>query len=70
MIKVFIGNMFESHAKTLVNTVNTVGVMGKEIAREFSKRYPTMFEDYKQRCSMGKVNPGEPYHYLAPDPRD
>jgi O-acetyl-ADP-ribose deacetylase (regulator of RNase III) len=63
MIKVLVGNMFESHAKSLVNTVNTVGVMGKGIAREFSKRYPTMFEDYKQLCSMGKVNPGEPYHY-------
>ena len=29
MIKVLIGNLFESQVQTLVNTVNCVGVMGK-----------------------------------------
>lgn len=32
-----IGDIFESKAKTLVNTVNCVGVMGKGIALEFKK---------------------------------
>jgi O-acetyl-ADP-ribose deacetylase (regulator of RNase III) len=31
-------NIFESNAKVLVNTVNTVGVMGKGLALEFKNR--------------------------------
>ena len=41
-----IGNIFESHAQTLVNTVNCVGVMGKGIALDFKNRYPEMFKEY------------------------
>jgi len=63
MIKVLIGDMFESPAKTLVNTVNCVGIMGKGVAKEFKKRFPGMFADYEQQCSMGKVEPGVPSYY-------
>ncbi len=63
MIKVLIGNIFESQAQTLVNTVNCVGVMGKGIAQEFKKRYPEMYRDYKNRCDIGVVQLGEPYYY-------
>lgn len=62
-MKIRIGNIFESHAQTLVNTVNCVGVMGKGIALEFKKRYPEMFNDYKIRCEEGKLKPGIPYLY-------
>ena len=41
-----IGNMFESKAATLVNTINCVGVMGKGIALEFKNRYPVMYKEY------------------------
>lgn len=58
-----IGNIFESKAQTLVNTINCVGVMGKGIALEFKKRYPQMFEDYVILCSQGEVVPGQPYYY-------
>ena len=58
-----IGNIFESPAKTLVNTVNCVGVMGKGIAQEFKKRYPAMFEEYAQMCEAKAVRPGVPYLY-------
>ena len=61
MIKVLIGNLFESKAKTLVNTVNCVGVMGKGIALEFKKRFPEMMKEYKSRCDMKTVEPGVPY---------
>ncbi|MBE6754719.1 MAG: hypothetical protein E7559_10305, partial [Ruminococcaceae bacterium] len=37
------GDIFESKAKTIVNAVNCVGVMGKGIALEFKRRYPEMF---------------------------
>jgi O-acetyl-ADP-ribose deacetylase (regulator of RNase III) len=55
------GDLFDSGAQTLVNTVNTVGVMGKGIALEFRRRYPDMFADYQRRCAEGVVRLGEPY---------
>jgi uncharacterized protein YwgA/O-acetyl-ADP-ribose deacetylase (regulator of RNase III) len=61
MIKVLIGDIFESKAQTLVNTVNTVGVMGKGIALGFRKRFPEMFEDYARRCERREVQLGRPY---------
>jgi uncharacterized protein YwgA/O-acetyl-ADP-ribose deacetylase (regulator of RNase III) len=60
-VKVLIGDLFESTAQTLTNTVNTVGVMGKGIALGFKKRYPDMFEDYVRRCERGEVRLGQPY---------
>ncbi len=63
MMKVLIGNMFETSMQTLVNTVNCVGVMGKGVAKTFKDQYPTMFEDYKQRCDHKQVKPGVPYYY-------
>jgi len=62
-VKVLIGNIFESKMKTLVNTVNCVGVMGKGIAQIARMKYPDMFEDYARRCTRKEVRPGEPYHY-------
>ena len=59
-INVLIGNLFESTAQTLVNTVNCVGIMGKGIAQEFKKRYPEMFKDYKGLCDRGAVQLGRP----------
>jgi uncharacterized protein YwgA/O-acetyl-ADP-ribose deacetylase (regulator of RNase III) len=61
MVKVLIGNLFESQAQTLVNTVNCVGVMGKGVALEFKKRFPEMFEDYEKRCKRHEVKLGRPY---------
>ena len=57
------GDLFRSDAQTLVNTVNTVGVMGKGIALEFKKRFPEMYVDYVQRCQANQVRAGEPYLY-------
>lgn len=62
-MKIKIGNIFDSHCTTLVNTVNCVGVMGKGIALEFKKRYPAMFEDYRILCRQKKLKPGHPYLY-------
>ena len=63
MITVKIGNIFDTHAQTLVNTVNCVGVMGKGIALEFKGRFPDMFAEYVRRCKEGRVKLGEPYLY-------
>lgn len=61
VMKIVIGDMFDSGAQTLINTVNCVGIMGKGIAAEFKNRYPEMFEDYVSRCERGEVKPGVPY---------
>jgi O-acetyl-ADP-ribose deacetylase (regulator of RNase III)/uncharacterized protein YwgA len=66
MFKALIGDLFESQAQTLVNTVNCVGIMGKGVALEFKKRFPTMFEDYAARCERKQVRLGEPYLYRDP----
>jgi len=55
------GNLLESDAQTLVNTVNTVGVMGKGVALDFKRRFPDMFDDYVKRCEDRLVKLGEPY---------
>lgn len=52
------GDIFNSPAQVLVNTVNTVGVMGKGIALEFKKRYPEMFEKYKEVCEKKEFEIG------------
>jgi hypothetical protein len=32
--------------------------MGKGVAQEFKKRYPAMFEDYAERCTLKQVRVG------------
>jgi O-acetyl-ADP-ribose deacetylase (regulator of RNase III)/uncharacterized protein YwgA len=53
------GNLLESDAQALVNTVNTIGVMGKGIALQFKEAYPENFRIYKQACEQGALAPGK-----------
>ncbi|MCZ6448333.1 MAG: macro domain-containing protein [Alphaproteobacteria bacterium] len=62
-VTVKIGDLFESDAQTLVNTVNCVGIMGKGIAYEFKRRFPEMFKDYVELCERNEVQLGKPYLY-------
>lgn len=68
MIRVLIGDIFESNAQTLVNTVNTVGVMGKGVALGFRKHFPEMYDDYVRRCAQEEVRLGRPYVYRRVSP--
>lgn len=52
-------DLFKTNADILVNTVNCVGVMGAGIAKEFKKKFPAMFADYKSECNKGKLAPGK-----------
>ena len=61
MITYVDGNLFTSPAQVLVNTVNTVGVMGKGIAREFKRVYPDMFETYRRYCKEKELTIGRLY---------
>ena len=51
-------DLFDSGAEILVNAVNTRGVMGAGLARQFKQRYPSMFAAYRDRCQIGLVSIG------------
>lgn len=59
MIKYVVGNILESDAEALVNTVNTEGVMGKGIALQFKKAFPTNFKLYVDACKNDKIAIGK-----------
>jgi O-acetyl-ADP-ribose deacetylase (regulator of RNase III) len=61
MITFKTGDIFQSNAQVITNTVNCVGVMGKGLALEFKTKFPEMNEDYVKRCQDGHVKPGQPY---------
>ena len=61
------GDIFQSEMQTLVNAVNTVGVMGKGLALQFKKRYPNMFAEYEALCKSERLAPGTLHLYKAPD---
>lgn len=60
------GNLLADPAEALVNAVNTVGVMGAGIARQFKKEFPTMFTEYEEACQRGEVTLGT-MHVVAVD---
>ncbi len=53
------GNLLDSHAEALVNTVNTVGVMGKGIALQFKNQFPHNFKMYVQACKSNSFGIGQ-----------
>ncbi len=57
------GDMFESTAEAIVNTVNCVGVMGKGVALEFKNRWPNNYKAYKLACKHKEVRPGKMFVY-------
>ena len=52
------GNLLEADAEALVNTVNTVGVMGKGIALMFKDAFPENFKAYEAACKRNEIAPG------------
>lgn len=59
MIHYVTGNLLAASDEALVNTVNTVGVMGKGIALQFKDTYPNNFQTYQQACKEGSLAPGK-----------
>ncbi|WP_058556468.1 macro domain-containing protein [Thiohalocapsa sp. ML1] len=59
MIRYTQGNLLEADAEALVNTVNTVGVMGKGIALMFKERFPKNMEEYARACKAEQVQTGK-----------
>lgn len=62
-IKIISGNIFNTKAQTIVNTVNCVGVMGKGIALVFKLRYPNMFDVYQEYCRQNLISIGKLWIY-------
>jgi O-acetyl-ADP-ribose deacetylase (regulator of RNase III) len=59
MIHYKTGNLLDSEAEALVNTVNTIGVMGKGIALQFKNMFPNNFKLYSQACKNKEVKIGQ-----------
>ncbi len=59
MITFTTGNLFLSSAEALVNTVNTVGTMGKGIALQFKDLFPHNFKVYAENCRNENVRIGQ-----------
>ncbi|WP_242883409.1 type II toxin-antitoxin system antitoxin DNA ADP-ribosyl glycohydrolase DarG [Actinomadura litoris] len=63
MIKEVDGNILDAKVEALVNTVNTVGVMGKGVALQFKQAFPENYRAYKQACDHGDVHLGRMFVY-------
>src|SRR5687767_15542835 len=59
MITYKTGNLLDAPVQALVNTVNTVGVMGKGIALQMKNAYPENTKAYSEEVKKGKMKPGE-----------
>ncbi|MBO5206072.1 MAG: macro domain-containing protein [Clostridia bacterium] len=67
MIKYVDGTVFNQKADAIVNTVNTVGVMGAGLALEFALRYPEMASAYEEKCKSRSIAIGKLDYYKARD---
>lgn len=52
------GDLLRADVEALVNTVNTVGVMGKGIALQFKQAFPENFKAYKRACDADEIKLG------------
>lgn len=53
------GNIIDSEAEAVVNTVNTMGVMGAGIALQFKKNFPENFREYEAAAKSGLIKIGK-----------
>lgn len=59
MIEFKKGNLLDAEVDAIVNTVNTVGVMGKGIALMFKERFEGNFRAYAAACNANEVQLGK-----------
>jgi len=63
MLTILKGDLFQSEAQTIVNTINCVGAMGKGIALEYKKKYPEMYTKYVSLCKNKQISIGKLWIY-------
>ena len=61
------GNVLDESAEALVNTVNTIGVMGRGVALQFKQRFPENFKAYEKACARKEVVPGRMFVFETGD---
>src|SRR6266511_1812338 len=59
MIELKQGDILKQDAEALVNTVNCVGIMGRGVALQFKKAFPSNFKAYAAACRREEVQPGQ-----------
>ena len=67
MISFTTGNLLDADVEALVNTVNTVGVMGKGIALMFKESFPDNYKSYVRACKQKKLHVGKVFVTERPD---
>ena len=67
-IEYVVGDIFDSDAEAIVNTVNCIGVMGGGLALQFKHRYPGMYQEYRKDCAARLVRVGKMHVYKLPEP--
>jgi len=65
MIERVTGNLLEADVEALVNTVNTVGVMGKGLALQFRQAFPENYQAYQKACAQHEVRPGQMFVFTT-----
>ncbi len=61
------GDLFKYTGEAIGHGVNTMGVMGAGIAKQFAERWPEMYEAYRERCMSHQLQPGDFFAWEAPD---
>jgi len=61
MVKFMSGDLLRANVEAMVNTVNTVGVMGKGIALQFKQAFPANFAAYEKAAKREEIIPGKMY---------
>jgi len=69
MIRFTSGNLLDADVEAIVNTVNTMGVMGKGIALMFKERFPENFQAYEAACRHKRVTLGKMFVTKSPELR-
>ncbi|MDP9079926.1 MAG: macro domain-containing protein [Bacteroidota bacterium] len=59
MITFLTGNLLQSNAYALLNTVNTVGLMGNGIALQFKNEFPHNYAVYREACKNHELVVGQ-----------
>lgn len=52
------GNIFQANVEALVNPVNTMGIAGAGLAKQFRDRFPAAHALYQQHCHDGQLKIG------------
>ena len=58
MVRYTTGDILDAETEAVVNTVNAVGVKGKEFALMFKQAYPENFREYADAVKRNEIEAG------------